>query len=162
MEKFDKIYRAYFQDVFLYLHKLTGDEHIAEDLTSETFFRAMRNLPTFRGECEMRVWLCQIGKHIFYDYCRKQKKLVHMDDIPDWDPACPTPEEEVERKQDVMLLHRQLHSLPEPYKEVFSLRVFGELSFGEIGSLFGKSANWACVVYHRARRKIQKSLEEGQ
>ena len=160
MENFEKIYRAYFQDVFLYLRRLTGDEHLAEELTSETFFRAMRRLPAFRGDCETRVWLCQIGKHIFFDHCRRQKKLLRLEDVPDWDPASPAPDEAVERSYDAMLLHRHLHGLPEPYKEVFSLRVFGELSFQEIGDLFSRSANWACVTYHRARGKIRERMEE--
>ena len=59
-----------------------------------------------------------------------------------------------------MTIHRVLHTLKEPYKEVFSLRVFGQLSFGDIGSLFGRTANWACVTYHRACQKIQAEMED--
>ena len=53
-----------------------------------------------------------------------------------------------------------LHGLEEPYKEVFMLRVYGELSFRRIGALFQKSENWACVVFHRARNKIKLRMEE--
>ena len=56
-------------------------------------------------------------------------------------------------------VHMVLHRLSEPYKEVFSLRVFGELSFGTISSLFGKSESWARVTYHRACKKIREELD---
>lgn len=157
MEKFEGVYRAYFQDVYLYLCSLTGDASLAEELTSETFFRAMRAIGRFRGECEMRVWLCQIAKNCFFDHCRRQKKS-----LPPGESDAPAllPENEVLQKDDIARIHRHLHDLPEPYKEVFMLRVFGELGFKEIGALFGKSANWACVAYHRAREKIRKRMEE--
>ena len=69
-------------------------------------------------------------------------------------------EEQIMDAQQAMAVHRVLHDLPEPYKEVFSLRVFGQLSFGDIGSLFGRTANWACVTYHRARQKIRDEMGE--
>ena len=54
---------------------------------------------------------------------------------------------------------KYLHELEEPYKEVFMWRVFAELSYKQIGQLFGKSENWACVTYHRARNMIRERLE---
>lgn len=56
-------------------------------------------------------------------------------------------------------LHVLLHALPEPYKEVFSLRTFGELPFAQIGELFGKTESWARVTYFRARQKLKEALE---
>ena len=56
-------------------------------------------------------------------------------------------------------LHRLLHDLPEPYKEVFSLRIFGELPFAQIGELFGKTESWARVTYFRARQKLKAALK---
>lgn len=162
MEKFDGIYRAYFQDVYLFLRSLTHDASLAEDLTGETFFRAMRAIGGFRGECEMRVWLCQIAKNCYYDHLRRQKKLVHGDMERDSADLQPLPDAQFDQKEDLMRIHRYLHELNEPYKEVFSLRVLGELGFKEIGSLFGKSANWACVAYHRAKEKIRRRMEEDQ
>ena len=53
-----------------------------------------------------------------------------------------------------------LHNLEEPYKEVFQLRIFGELSFRDIGKIFGKSENWARITYHRAKLKLQEKMEE--
>jgi len=157
LERFEAVYRAYFGDVYRYLCSLTEDASLAEELTGETFFRAMKAIGRFRGECETRVWLCQIAKNCFMDHCRKEKKRMPQDrsELPEI-----LPEGEAEQKEDVLRIHRHLHDLPEPYKEVFSLRVFGELGFREIGGLFGRSANWACVVYHRARERIRRKMEE--
>lgn len=157
MEKFEGVYRACFQDVYLYLKKLTQDEKLAEELTSDAFFRAMRSLDSFRGDCEMRVWLCQIAKNCYFDHCRRQKRIAA--ELPPVETS-PSPESEIILRCELGDIHRHLHELPEPYKEVFMLRVFGELSPAQIGSLFGRSANWACVVYHRARTMIRKKMEE--
>jgi RNA polymerase sigma-70 factor (ECF subfamily) len=156
--QFEKLYRANFTDVYLYLKTLCGDEALAEELCSETFFRAMRALKSFRGDCEVRVWLCQIGKNCYYSHLQKQKKLekTPLEELPD--------EMDVEQalvdKSEAMRLHGYLHQLPEPYKEVFTLRVLGELSFRQIGEIFHKTENWACVTYHRAKQKLQREMEE--
>ena len=59
-------------------------------------------------------------------------------------------------------IHTILHKLEEPYREVFDLRVFGELSFKEIGQIFEKTENWARVTFHRARLKIQERMDENR
>lgn len=147
--------------MYLYLRALTRDGQLAEELTSVTFFKAMRAVGSFRGECEMRVWLCQIAKNCYYDHCRRQKKLVRQEE---GEELCAggqdDPGAQIERREDVMRIRRHLHDLKEPYKEVFMLRVYGEMGFKEIGALFGRSANWACVVFHRAQEKIRSKMEE--
>ena len=158
-EEFEKIYIRYFQDVFLFLKKLSKDESIAEEITSETFFKAMRSIDNFRGETDVRVWLCQIAKNCYFSCLKKQRHIEHIDDIdfPDNKDTC---EEQILKQSDAMQIHRLLHNLAEPYKEVFMLRVFGELSFRQIADLFQKTDNWACVTYHRARNKILTQMED--
>ena len=162
--EFEQIYNAYFKPVYLYVLKLSGDEHVAEEVTSDTFFKAISSVESFRGDCEMRVWLCQIAKNTYYSYIKKNKIALSIDDpvvqrIPDTsDPI----EAQLSEKEDARLIREILHDMSEPYKEVFMWRVFGELSFKEIGTLYGKTDNWACVTYHRARRMIQSRLEEIQ
>ena len=68
-------------------------------------------------------------------------------------------EERLFRHDTAMQIQKILHDVPEPYKEVFMWRVYAELSFKQIGQIFGKSENWACVAYHRARNKIKEKLE---
>lgn len=162
MTNFEKIYKAYFMDVYLYLKKLTGNEHLAEELTSETFFKAIKSLHRFRGDCDIRVWLCQIAKNCYFSYQKKHQRTLSTEDVDTLSSLEPATslEDALTDKNDAMQIHTLLHNLPEPYKEVFSLRVFGELSFKQIGKIFDKTENWACVTYHRARTKIQEKMEE--
>lgn len=159
MTELESLYRAYFRDVYLYILSLSKDEHIAEDITSEAFIKAIKSIDTFKGDCDIRVWLCQIAKNCYYSYLRKNKKIIYTDEDPEHISEINI-EQSIVSKEDSIKIHEILHKLKEPYKEVFSLRIFSELSFKEIGYLFGKSENWACVTYHRARKKIQEEMED--
>lgn len=164
MIEFEQIYRIYFKDVFLYIRRLTKNENIAEEITSEAFFKAMQHLSSFRGDCDIRVWLCQIAKNCYLSYLKKQQHLVDLEET-DTSPEAAAPDDveaEIIKQNDAMRIHRFLHELPEPYKEVFMLRVLGELSFKQIGAIFQKTENWACVTYHRAKAKITEKMEDRQ
>ena len=154
MTEFEEIYRAYFNDVYRYLLRLSGDQHVAEELTSQTFFKAMQGIQSFRGDCEVRVWLCQIGKNCTHTL--DEAELLELPEEGD------SPEQLCERRDQAMRIRKVLHQLPEPYKEVFLWRVFAELSFKEIGQMFGKTHNWACVTYHRAKAMVRQRLEENE
>lgn len=158
-EEFEAIYRDYFREVFLYLLSLCRDEALADELTQEAFFKAMGALGQFRGDCQLRTWLCQIAKNEYRMYCRKNGKLTlcDADTLADDDEYCGgriSFEERLEDDETAFDLHKILHTLEEPYKEVFWLRTFGELSFKKIAELFGHTESWARVTYHRARLKI--------
>ena len=156
---FEDVYRRYFGDVYRYLLRLSGSETAAEDVTSETFLRAMQALPRFRGDCDVRVWLCRIARNTYFS-TRRDPDNQPMEE-PGEDPrgSAPSPEEETLRREEGRRLRQLLHGLEEPYREVFLWRHYGDLSFREIGQLFGKSENWACVTYHRARGKLRKEWE---
>lgn len=158
MTEFETVYRTYFRDVELYLRAICKDESLAEELTEQVFFQAMKALPKFRGDCDIRTWLCAMGRNCYLSHLRKTRPSENIDELQIPDPRASIEEQIIDRSQ-AMAIHRLLHDLPEPYKEVFSLRIFGQLSFEDIGSLFGRTANWACVTYHRARRKIQEQME---
>lgn len=159
---FEKVYKEYFNDVYLYIKRLSGDEHIAEDITSETFFKALKSIDSFRGECEIRVWLCQIAKNSYYTYIKKNSKIQNVEEtelinLPDNKNNVA---DDVANKMQALVIQKILEELEEPYREVFMWRVYAELSFKEIAGIFNKSENWACVTYHRARNQIKKRLEE--
>ena len=162
MTEFDEIYRTYFSDVYLYLKRLSGNESVAEEVTSETFFKAMRSIDKFRGDCDVRVWLCQIAKNSYYTFLKKQNRLTGLDNLEDISVSeqADNIEENLVTQDQAMRIHTCLHDIAEPYKEVFMLRVFGELSFKQIGAIFKKTENWACVTYHRARNKIKEKMED--
>ncbi len=159
MGSFEEIYNTYFRDVFRYVRSLSGSEAIAEEVTEETFLRAMLSLGSFRGDCDIRVWLFRIAKNCWLNEQKKQSRMVSEDAVPER-ASDDRVEDALTDKESALAIHRILHGLEEPYKEVFSLRVFGELSFRQIGEIFGKSEHWACVTYHRAKEKIRKELSE--
>ena len=160
--QFEKIYQEYFTPVYRYLLKLCQNETLAEELTSDTFFKAMQAIDSFRGESQLTTWLGQIGKNTYLAYLKKTQKERPLREEVQLEEACSRQnvEEMLVEKDNVLQMHKALHGLKEPYKEVFMLRVFSELTFKEIGSIFDKTENWACVTYHRSREKIWHKLKE--
>ena len=155
MADFQEVYDLYFRDVYKYALSLSREPHVAEEITQETFFKALKHIDSFRGQCRLYVWLCQIAKNTYITYCRKQSRFVSEAERT-METAL---EEDLLTKETAFEIHKVLHCLPEPYKEAFSLRVFGELPFAQIGELFGKTESWARVTYHRARLKIKEELK---
>ncbi|MDO4875886.1 MAG: RNA polymerase sigma factor [Oscillospiraceae bacterium] len=155
----EKLYQAFYMKVFSYVMTLAKDRNNAEEITQETFFRAISTEKSFRGDSESFTWLCAIAKNIFIDekrrYAKEDDEL--SEELPDNDRGI---EQKLSDKAMSLKIHSILHQLEEPYKEVFQLRVFGELSFAEIGSIFGKTETWARVTYHRARLKIKERMDE--
>jgi len=155
---FNEIYSLYFRDVYKYVLSISRDEMIAEEITQETFFKALKNIDKFDGKCKLYVWLCQIAKNTFFTYRKKEK---YHEDLTEAENILveSTIEQSLLSKESVFNIHKELHRLDEPYKEVFMLRVFGDLSFSQIGSLFEKTESWARVTYHRAKMKLKERLE---
>ena len=155
---FDEIYESYFDAVYRYVLSLSRNPHTAEEITQETFYKALRSLDKFRGDSSVKSWLCAIAKNIWISEQRK-KKAQPIDEASALPDPGIGPEESIVRQDESMRIHRLLHRLDEPYREVFTLRTLGQLSFRDIGDLFGKSENWACVVYHRARARLREEME---
>ena len=156
-EACEKLYEAYYMRVFSYAMTLAGDRHLAEEITQETFFRAFSKLSDFRGESDEVTWLCAIAKNLFTDEKRRQSRAGTM---PEDAMSREKGVEQVAVEKDASFrVHMALHAMEEPYREVFELRVFGELSFQQVGRIFGKTENWARVTYHRARMKLKERME---
>ena len=159
MTDFEEIYATYFDSVYQYVLSLCRDVHTAEEVTQESFCKAMTHLDRFDGRCRLYVWLCQIAKNTYLTHVRKQKRRAAP---PEDEPSHPGFEGELLDSDSAWQLHRLLHDLNEPYKEVFSLRVFGELSFSQIGQLFGKSDSWARLIFYRAKTEKLLSAENSE
>ncbi len=157
MTDFNDLYDQYFKDVYRYILSLSKNESIAEEITQETFFKALNSIDSFDGKCKVYVWLCQIGKNTYFSYLKKENRYDCSTDIATT-LSDSSLEESLLHKESAFEIHKCLHVLEEPYKEVFSLRLFGELSFSQIATLFGKTESWARVTYHRARLKIKEDL----
>ena len=152
----EKMYEAYYMRVYSYVVTISGSRELAEEITQETFCRAMTKSASFRREADEVTWLCTIAKNLFYDEKRRQKKTGP---IPEDVEAGGKSIEQIAADRDSSFrVHLALHALEEPYREIFELRVFGELGFREIGMIFGKTENWARVTYHRARLTLQERM----
>lgn len=149
------MYDLYFTDVYKYVLSLCRNAHVAEEVTQETFFKALKGIGSFKGQCRLYVWLCQIARNTYFSYSGKEKRTQAEIEVASGESL----EERLMDKETAFTIHKLLHRLEEPYKEVFSLRVFGELSFQQIGELFGKTESWARVTYHRAKLKIKEELQ---
>ena len=156
----DRIYRLYFRDVFLFLQGLTHSETLAEELTQETFFKALDGLKNYDDRQDVRAWLFTVARNAYYSYCRRNKRTVPLEDAEASLADAPDIAQLLVDEDAAFTIHQCLHTLEEPYKEVFNLRVFGELPFERIGAIFGHNASWARVTYYRAKTQIQKKLTE--
>ena len=160
-----RMYENCYMRVFSYAMTLAKDRSLAEELTQETFYRAFTKHRDFRGESDETTWLCAIAKNLFTDEMRRQSRFKEMpEEMPDQLPGNSMQGKSIEKtledKDASLRIHMALHELEEPYREVFQLRIFGELSFKDIGTIFRKTENWARVTYHRARMKLQERIEE--
>ena len=162
MRDFETIYKTYFRDVYLYLLRLTGgDRHLSEDLTSDTFFRALRGIESFRGTCDLRVWLCQIAKNCCRTHWKRSRRAQPLPEIDPLSPATdPSPEVQILHRETLQEIQTALSALPEPYRTVFLRRSLEGMPFKEIAARSQMTANWACVTYHRARAMIRERMEE--
>ncbi len=157
MADFEEIYSAYFKDVYRYVLCLSKNESVAEEITQETFFKALKSINGFKGDCKISVWLCQIAKNTYFSYLKKQQYV--SDGV---DGAATVLADDFEQRiiadESAREIYKLIYDLDEPYKEVFMLRFFGGLSFRRISELFGKTESWARVTYHRARAKLREAL----
>lgn len=157
MQNIEKIYKEYFEIVNKYLFCLTHNNDISEELTQETFYKAVKKIHTYKGECKMSTWLCQIAKNLWYDECRKNKKVTNIEEndlskIQTLDEI----EEQVIANDEKFLLYKKMQSLDNKTREVMYLRITGELSFKEIGIILNKTENWARVTFYRGKNKLKE------
>ena len=155
--------------VYRFLLGLTADENLSEELTPQTLYEAVRAAHRYDGTCKLSTWLCQIAKRRYYDHLRRKK---HEADLPaevfdslaqqQRAPAQQEPEAQLLQQDGMLGIYRAIHTLPEPYREVFLLRATAELRFSEIGAIFGKSENWARVSYYRARQKLSERMSDDE
>ena len=157
MRPMDEVYRQYARTVYRYLLTLTRDGDLAEELTQETFYQAIRSSERFDGSCAVSTWLCAIAKNVLSAYRRKH---TAVEDVDDQTLAVPSAEADALRSVEQLELLKRLHALREPYREVLYLRAFGGLSFREIAEVQGKTENWARVTFYRGKELLRKEVDE--
>lgn len=155
--EFESLYAEHYQQVYRFALSLCLDAALAEEITQETFVKALTGLKHFRGESSIKTWLCHIAKNLYYSH-KRGRKTVSLPEMPD---AAQEDFAEALADRDLALsIHRRLHGMEEPYREVFTLRVFGELDHAQIGSIFGKSEAWSRITFYRAKVRLQERIRE--
>ena len=154
---FEQLYNIYYMKVYSFVMTFAKHQAVSEEITQATFFKAMTANKPHGGRSSEFTWLCAIAKNLYIDELRARKRTSEFDAeaVSDTDV-----EKTVMDEDTAFRIHQVLHNLSEPYKEIFQLRLFGELSFQKIGLLFGKTENWARVTYHRARLQIQERMDD--
>ncbi len=158
---FDDAYKKHAQLVYRYLLQLCYDEHLAEDLLQTTFLKAIEKIDSFDERSKLSSWLCQIAKNSFLDYVKKHKEIADIESAA----TAQTPpdfEDRLSDKSQAQLIQKIVHTLPDPYKEVFLLRVYAESSYRDISAMFSKSEVWGRVTYLRAKEMVLKKLNENE
>ena len=156
---YEKLYNAYYMQVYSFVVYLSKNRELAEEITQNTFFKALSTSAKYNGQSDELTWLCSIAKNLYFDELKKNKKHADINNIKDL-PSDKSIEHSLCDSDSAFRIHTVLHNLEEPYKEVFQLRVFGELPFSQIALIFSKSESWARVTYHRAKIKIQERMKK--
>ena len=159
MQSMDSVYKMHAQTVYRFLLSLTHDSSLSEELTQETFYQAVKCIDKFDGSCKISTWLCSIAKNQFYKYSKKHPTQQPLDESTNTVASVESSYFSAMSKVEVL---KHLHSLNDPMREVLYLRLFGDLSFGEIGDVLGKTENWARVTYFRGKEKLLKEIKSDE
>lgn len=159
MEPMDEIYQRHAKTVYRYLLSKTHNEDLAEELTQETFYQAVRCIKRYNGSCKISTWLCAIAKNQLKEYARKHPPYAGIDEMNE---CVLSAEDDYFKSADKIELMKRLHACPEPFREILYLRIFGSLSFREIGEIMGKTENWARVTFYRGKEKLRKDVSDDE
>lgn len=159
-QEFEQIYQTYAPELYYFILQMCRNEHLAMDILQDTMLKAVISIEKFKGECSMKTWLCTIAKHIYFDYLKRaESKTISLEILPEQTEQN-TFEQQISDTEQALQIHKVLHFLEEPYREIFMLRVFAELKYKDIGAIFNQSENWAGVMFYRAKKKLIKLLQE--
>lgn len=161
MDDFEQIYRTYAPAVKKYIMSLGADSNLSDDITAETFLKALKNLNSYNGDCKLLTWLCTIAKNTYFDHIRK-KENNHLPLIDSESPIIEfssSPQLETEEKEQKLIIYKNLMKLDYPYKDVIYFRIFADLSFREIGDILDKNENWARVTFYRGKAKLKELID---
>ena len=158
MDSMEQIYLEHAKTVYGFLLTRTGNPDLAEELTQETFYQAVKHVDRYEGKSSVSTWLCGIAKNLWYGYLKKQKNqtsLSEAEEIP-----VDSAETELFRGWENLQILRMIHRLGDPMREVIYLRLIGNLSFAQIGEIMERNENWARVTYYRGKEKVMKEAEK--
>lgn len=158
-KNFESVYREYYTPVYRYILSMSKDSYTAEEITQETFFKALKNIEKYNPEQRMLTWLCAIAKNTYLSKVKKAGRFTELSDELE-DTQAGVLDRIIDSESSTEIL-KALHNLSEPYKEVFTLRALGSFSFKKIGAVFGKTESWARVTFFRSKIMLKETIENG-
>ncbi len=145
-------------------------EQEAEDIVMETFLRAWKALPGFRGTASLKTWVLRIAHNACLDRLRRPQvaRTVSLDQLSDtdrkvsepWDVTSVPPDEELHSKDSVALLRRALARLDDLHRRILVLRYVDGFSYTEIAAALGIPLGTVMSRLFNARRKLRKIWDE--
>lgn len=155
----EKIYKLYFKDVYRYLYSISKNASLAEDITQDCFFKALKNIDKYDGSKDIRAWLFTIARNTLYTHYKRENIYCSYEETEE--KADESDHLEIMIQKDTVAdIEKIIDEMEEPYKEVFKLRHYGELSYDEISAMYKKTAGWARIIFYRAKKKILEKMEE--
>ncbi|MFN7249652.1 MAG: RNA polymerase sigma factor [Anaerobacillus sp.] len=159
----EQLYKDIQPNIYAFFYVKTLSKEVSEDLTQEVFYQAIKGYQGFAGLSNVKTWVFAIAKNVLKKYYRSnryrnglteqlQLETLHIE----------SSEEHFMKREEKRQLIQLIHQLDELSKEVVTLRIYGELSFKEIGDLLEKSENYARIMFHRAKLKMQKELSDDE
>lgn len=155
----EEIYQRYAKTVYHFLLARTANDDLAEELTQETFYQAIRSIDRYDERCKLSTWLCAIAKNVLLTYRRKHPDMKDLEGFEAQTLQEDSAENAAISQISNINLLKMLHGLAEPNREVMYLRALGGLSFKEIGEVYGKTETWARVTFYRAKEMLRKDME---
>lgn len=160
MDSFETIYKQYASTVKKYVILLGANNNLSDDITAETFYKALKNINSYDESKKMLTWLCSIAKNTYFDYLKKKDhQNVSATEYENNFSLSYSIEDDLEKRETRLLIHKTILLLDNPYKDVVYMRFFADLSFDEIGAIFDKNSNWARVTFYRGKTKLKELLE---
>ena len=156
MNELTDVYQEYRDMIHRFLLRMCGNQALAEELTQETFYQAVKSIDRYDESCKMTTWLCAIAKNSLAVYRRKHPVTDELSELPG---TVASAESETLNALGQVELLRALHALAGDTREVLYLRLLGGLSFREIGDILSRTENWARVTYYRGREKLKGELD---
>ena len=163
MQDMSDIYKEYFATVNKYLFCLTHDNELSEELTQETFYRAVKKINSFKGTCKLSVWLCQIAKNLWYDELKRNKRFVNLKDNELFSlEALENIEETFITSEDKINLYKKIKKLDTEVQKVIYLKIIEELTFKEIANILNKTESLVRVSFYRGKQKLKEVDDYGK
>ena len=158
--EFEEIYRLYANDLYKFILRLCKNETLAMDIMQDTMLKAITSIDKFNGACSIKSYLCTIAKNEYFNHLKRADNRNLPLDEAEQAADNTDLEASIADSDRTLQIHKVLHKLDEPYREIFTLRVFAELKFSDIGAVFRQSENWAIVTFYRAKKKLIELLKE--